>query len=63
MLARSVDTDMEEAQKSSVSEKVLRWEALNRNIENIIASEYTDSVKAKSETDIERMGGLEIGSP
>ena len=54
---------MEEAQKTSASEKVLRWDALNRNIENIIASEYTDSVKAKSEADIKPTDGLDTGSP
>ena len=57
-----MDTDVEEGQKTNASEKVLRWDALNRNIEDIIASEYTDSVKAKSEADVEPMVGLETDS-
>jgi hypothetical protein len=36
----------------------LRWDALKTNIENIIASDYTESV-AKSEADIEALTGFE----
>lgn len=47
--------------KDKSSEKVLRWDALKMDIENIIASEYTESVRAKSEADVEPLAGFEKG--
>lgn len=61
IIARSVGTEVEEVQKTKASEKVLRWDALHRNIENLVASEYTESVKARSDAGVEPFVGFESG--
>lgn len=52
-------SEQEEVTKTNSSERVLRWDVLETDIERLIASEASESVKVKSEAGAESFAGFE----